>query len=136
MSFITKEQAKKSEEYDKWLKYNSEFLERFLMSKKLKSEFNFEDKVITKVVEKKTKNSELQNRFVQCIGDFFDCIDEKHKIEKRTLEAQLEIKSTNLRTLMTIIHQQYEDGNIEEETYKMACLVYSMGHSETFNIEK
>jgi hypothetical protein len=140
MSFITKEQAKKSEQYDNWLKENSEFLEKFLESflitKKLKSELNFEDKVITKIIEKESKKSELQNRFVQYIGNFFDAIEEKHKLEKRTLEAQLEIKSTNLRTLMTIIHQQYEDGNIEEDKYKMACLVYSMGHSETFNIEK
>ena len=50
MSFITKEQAKKSEQYDNWLKENSEFLERFLTTKKLKSEFNFEDKVITKII--------------------------------------------------------------------------------------
>ena len=121
MSFITKEQAKKSEQYDNWLKENGEFLERFLISKN---------------IEKESKKSELQNRFVQYIGNFFDGLEEKHNLEKRTLEAQLEIKSTNLKTLMTIIHQQYEDGNIEEDTYKMACLVYSMGHSETFNIEK
>ena len=78
----------------------------------------------------------LQKKFIEYISDFFDKVETIHKQETNSLEAQKEIYKNNLRTLMTIIHQQYEDGNIEEDTYKMACLVYSMGHSETFNIEK
>ena len=89
MSFITREQAKKSEQYDNWLKENSEFLERFLISKNLKSELNFEDKVITKIIEKESKKSELQNRFVQYIGNFFDGIEEKHKLENELLKHNL-----------------------------------------------
>lgn len=55
--------------------------------------------------------------------------------EIRALEAQVEINKTNLRTLMVIIHKEYQKGNISEETYKFACLVYSMGESETFTMD-
>lgn len=78
----------------------------------------------------------LHEQFLDHLEAFFTRTEEMQKYEVRTLEAQNEILRTNIRTLMTIIHKQFESGNISEEIYKMACLVYSMGNSETFNIKQ
>lgn len=78
----------------------------------------------------------LQKKFIEYIGDFFDKVETLHEHEKNSLEAEKEIYKTNLKSLMILIHRQYTHGNFPEETYKMACLIYSMGHSETFNLEK
>lgn len=77
----------------------------------------------------------ISERFTNNINQFFNEIETQISSEIRTLEAQVEINKTNLKTLMIIIHKEYQKGNISEETYKIACLVYSMGHSETFTMD-
>lgn len=37
---------------------------------------------------------------------------------------------------MILIQRQYNDGHIEEEVYKMACIIYSMGHKEAYSLEE
>lgn len=78
----------------------------------------------------------LQKKFIEYIGIFFDKVETLHEHEKNSLEAEKEIYKTNLKSLMILIHKQYIHGNISEETYKTACLIYSMGDSENFNLEK
>jgi hypothetical protein len=78
----------------------------------------------------------LQKKFIEYIGDFFDKVEAIHKNETYSLEAQKEIYKNNLKSLMILIHRQYVHGNISEETYKTACLIYSMGRRETFDLEK
>lgn len=78
----------------------------------------------------------LQKKFIEYISDFFDKVETIHKNETNSLEAQKEIYKNNLKSLMILIHKQYVHGNISEETYKTACLIYSMGRSETFDLEK
>jgi hypothetical protein len=77
----------------------------------------------------------ISERFTNYINQFFNGIERQISSEIRSLEAQVEINKTNLRTLMIIIHKEYKKGNISEETYKTACLVYSMGDSETFTMD-
>lgn len=78
----------------------------------------------------------LKKKFIEYIGNFFDKVETIHQREKNSLEAEKEIYKTNLKSLMILIHKQYINGNIPEETYKMACLIYSLGHSEKFNFEE
>ena len=78
----------------------------------------------------------ISKRLTNYINQFFNGIETQISSEIKTLEAQVEINKTNLRTLMIIIHKEYQKGNISEETYKLACLVYSMGDSETFTMDK
>ncbi len=78
----------------------------------------------------------LHEQFLDHLEAFFTRTEEMQKCKVRTLEAQNEIKTNQLKSLMSIIQQQFDKGNISEDTYKMACLVYSMGNSETFKIKQ
>lgn len=78
----------------------------------------------------------LHEQFLDHLEAFFTKTEEMQKYEVRTWEAQNEIKANQLKSLMSIIQQQFDNGNISEETYKMACLVYSMGNSETYKIKQ
>ena len=78
----------------------------------------------------------LQKKFIEHIDNFFVKIETLHKYEINSLKAQVEINKTNLKSLMILIQRQYNDGHIEEEAYKMACLIYSMGHKEAYSLEE
>lgn len=80
--------------------------------------------------------TDLSSNFTNYINNFFNRLEQCHSNEVNSLKSRIELCETNLKTLMILIHKKYESGVIDEETYKTACLVYSMGDSETFKIDK
>jgi hypothetical protein len=76
----------------------------------------------------------LEDKFSSIIREFFKDIEHSHENEIRLIDAQKLLSERKLNSLMTLLHQQFELGNINEEVYKSACLIYSGGDKDNFEI--
>lgn len=79
-------------------------------------------------------SKKLEDKFNSVIREFFKDIEHSHENEIRLIDAQKLLSERKLNSLMILLHQQFELGNINEEVYKSACLIYSGGDKDSFEI--